>query len=120
MSTSNKKIYHVVTLVALILKDENNADFRIEAGASAKLSEAQYKAASAYVEVKKIEGDEPPAIVTDDEPKTDDTTAPPVDPPAPPAGAEPPVPPKASEPQTDTVTEPAKTAAKSTTKQTKA
>lgn len=109
MSKSNK-IYHVVTLVALILKDETGADFRIEAGASAKLSEAQYKAASAYVKVTKVEGDEP---------KTDDTTQTP-DATATPAGAEPPVPPKASEPQTDTVTEPAKPATKSTTKQTKA
>ena len=117
MSTSNKKIYHVVTLVALILKDENNADFRIEAGASAKLSEAQYKTASAYVEVKKIEGDEPPATVTDDEPKTDDATQTP-DATAPPADAEPVVPP--SEPQAETATEPAKPATKSTTKQSKA
>lgn len=114
MSTSNQKIYHVVAMVALILKDETGADFRIEAGASAKLSEAQYKAASAYVEVKKVEGDEPPATaVTDDEPKTDDTTAPPVDPPAPPADAEPAVSP-------ETATEPAKPATKSATKQTKA
>lgn len=114
MSKSNK-IYHVVALVALILKDEEGADFRIEAGASAKLSEAQYKAASAYVEVKKIEGDEPPATaVTDDEPKTDDATQTP-DATAPPADAKP-----QTETVTETATEPAKPATKSATKQTKA
>ena len=114
MSTSNKKIYHVVAMVALILKDESGADFRLEAGASAKLSEAQYKAASAYVEVKKIEGDEPPATVTDDEPKTDDATQTP-DATAPPADAKP-----QTETVTETVTEPAKPTTKSATKQTKA
>jgi len=118
MSKSNK-IYHVVTLVALILKDKNNADFRIEAGATAKLSEAQYKTASAYVKVTKVEGDEPPATVTDDEPKADDVPQAPNST-APPADAEPVVPPAASEPQTETVTEPAKPATKSTTKQPKA
>ena len=104
------KIYHVVAMVALIMKDIAGEEFRIEAGAPAKLSEEQYKDVSAYVKVTEVEGDEPPAADTDSEPKTDDAVQ------TPDATA----PPVVSEPQADTVTEPVKTANKPATKSAKA